>query len=107
MRLRQIALSVVTGLVFLTLPAIGQVTGTWAGKMATGQGDADVSYTFMEDGDKLTGSSTGPDGNVVEISDGMIDGEDISFNLTVDFGGMPLRTIRSSSRSTCSACRFR
>lgn len=88
--MHRIALGVVVGLALLTLPAIGQVSGTWAGTMATGQGDAEVSYTFMEDGDMLTGTSTGPDGNVVEISDGMVEGQDISFNLTVDFQGMPL-----------------
>jgi hypothetical protein len=95
MRLHRIALGVV-GLAALlglaALPATAQITGTWSGTMATADGgNGTVSYTFVEEEDGvLTGSSTGPDANVSEISDGMIDGQDVTFNLTVDFGGMPL-----------------
>lgn len=77
------------GVLILALPATAQVNGTWTGAMATPNGDVDISYTFTEDGETLTGTSTGPDGVPVEISDGMIDGNDISFSITVDFGGMP------------------
>jgi hypothetical protein len=45
-----------------------------------------LNYTFKADGDKLTGS-TGPEGmDQSPIANGKIDGKNISFTLTVDFG---------------------
>jgi hypothetical protein len=66
------------------------VDGKWAGTLNTPNGDVPVSFTFKADADKLSGSSTGPDGNEVKIADGKVDGKNITFSLTVDFGGMPL-----------------
>lgn len=65
------------------------VDGDWAGSMATPNGDIPVSFTFMADGTMLNGSTSGPDGNAVAISDGMVDGDTISFSVTFDFNGMP------------------
>ncbi|MDR0311225.1 MAG: hypothetical protein LBJ21_06545 [Acidobacteriota bacterium] len=44
-----------------------------------------VNFTFKADGDKLTGS-TGSDGMEIPISEGKIDGKNISFVVTIDFG---------------------
>ena len=38
----------------------------------------------------LTGSTTGPDGGQVPIKDGKVEGNTISFGVTLDFGGMAL-----------------
>ena len=81
---------VIVGVLVLALPLAAQtVTGTWTGAMATPDGEVPVSYTLMADGATLTGSTTGPDGTEVEISDGSVDGDDIAFSITFDFGGMP------------------
>jgi hypothetical protein len=47
-------------------------------------------YNFKAVGTTLTGSTTGPDGMEVKLSDGKIDGNNISFNLTMDFGGQSI-----------------
>ncbi len=52
-------------------------------------GDVPVGFTFKADGAKLTGTTAGPDGADVMIKDGMIDGANITFTITFDFGGMP------------------
>ena len=65
------------------------VDGKWAGTMATPMGDIPVRFTFKADGAKLTGSTMGPDGGDVPIKDGKVDGANISFSITFDFGGMP------------------
>lgn len=43
-------------------------------------------YNFKADGATPTGSTTGPDGMEVKLSGGKIDGNNISFNLTMDCG---------------------
>lgn len=65
------------------------VDGKWAGTMATPMGDIPVGFTFKSAGPALTGSTTGPDGADIAIKDGKIDGANISFSITFDFGGMP------------------
>ena len=64
------------------------VDGKWAGSMSTPMGDIPVAFTLKADGAMLTGTTTGPDGDVM-IKDGKIDGANISFTVTFDFGGMP------------------
>ena len=65
------------------------VDGKWTGTMATPNGDVPVAFTFKADGAKLNGSTAGPDGGEVKIADGKVDGNNISFTITFDFGGMP------------------
>ena len=65
------------------------VDGTWTGTVQGPMGDVPVSFTFKADGTKLTGTTAGFDGAPVPIMDGKIDGNTITFNVTLDFGGMP------------------
>jgi hypothetical protein len=58
--------------------------------MSTPNGDVPVAFTFKADGATLNGSTMGPDGMDVKISDGKIDGNNVSFAITFDFGGMPI-----------------
>ena len=83
--------TLVAGLVLTCMTvAAHPVDGKWTGNMTTPGGDVAVNLTFMADGDTLTGSTSGPDGASVAISDGKIDGDNLSFHVTFDFGGMPL-----------------
>ena len=66
------------------------VDGKWAGSVSTPNGDFPVAFTFKADGATLTGTTAGPDGGDVKIADGKADGNNISFNITFDFGGMPI-----------------
>src|SRR6185369_16575677 len=66
------------------------VDGKWTGNVTTPNGDLAVAFNFKADGAKLTGSTTGFDGAEVPISDGKVDGKNITFKVTFDFGGMPL-----------------
>lgn len=65
------------------------VDGTWTGTISGPMGDIPVSFTFKADGAMLTGKTLGLDGSDVAISDGKIDGANITFNVSLDFGGMP------------------
>ena len=66
------------------------VDGKWTGSVQGPAGEFPVAFTFKADGSTLTGSTTGFDGADVPIKDGKIEGSNITFTVTFDFGGMPL-----------------
>lgn len=68
---------IVAGLAALT--AFGaDVTGKWKARVAGPDGDIDVVMNFKQDGDKLTGSVGGPQGDR-DITDGKVEGDKVSF----------------------------
>jgi hypothetical protein len=82
--------ALVTMILVLAMPVFAaDVDGKWIGNVATPNGDLPVAFTFKADGAKLTGTTTGFDGAEVPISDGKVDGKNITFKVTFDFGGMP------------------
>ena len=87
MKFIAIALLLVT---FAVSAYAADVDGKWAGTVGGPQGEFPVAFTFKADGATLTGTTTGFDGSEVPIKDGKIDGNNISFTVTFDFGGMPL-----------------
>jgi hypothetical protein len=66
------------------------VDGKWTGTMDTPNGAVPVGFTFKADGAKLDGSTMGPDGKDIKIADGKVDGNNITFSVTIDFQGMPI-----------------
>jgi len=63
------------------------VDGKWTASVPGRQGNTqEVTFTFKADGTKLTGSMASPRGEV-EIKDGKIDGDNISFTQTFERGG--------------------
>jgi hypothetical protein len=66
------------------------ITGTWTGSMSTGDNQIPLTYKFTQDGAKLTGSVTGPAGEI-PLSEGKVDGDKISFYVTVQVGDQPSR----------------
>ena len=69
--------------------AATDVTGTWEGEFTLPDGTTTfpLSFTFKQDGTKLSGSVVNPQGgDPIPITDGKMDGDKISF--TVSFNGM-------------------
>lgn len=90
MRKPSITLCVLFMAFMLTVPTFAaDVDGKWSGTVDTPGGQFPVNFTFQSDGTMLTGSTAAPDGTEIPIKDGKIDGSNISFSLTLDFGGMP------------------
>jgi hypothetical protein len=84
------SVATLTLMLVLCLPAFAaDVDGKWSGTVTTPNGDLPVTFNFKADGEKLAGSTTGFDGAEVAISDGKVDGKNITFKITFDFGGMP------------------
>jgi hypothetical protein len=84
-----LCLSIFAIIIFSAVAAFGaDVTGSWTGTASGGGGDFQLTFNFKQDGAKLTGSVTGPQGDPLEITDGKIDGGKLSF--TVSFNGMKI-----------------
>ena len=87
MQRRQFAtLTVLFGLLAVAAWA-ADITGTWVGSISGGGGDFTLTYSFKQDGDKLSGTVQGPQGDPLPLTDCKIDGDKISFAVKVDMGG--------------------
>jgi hypothetical protein len=69
------------------------ISGKWSGEMPGRGGDVmPTTFTFKVEGDKLTGSMTGPQGDI-PIQEGKVSGDQISFSTTLDFGGNSIKLL--------------
>jgi len=84
---------IVFGLILVASMAFAApIDGKWVGEIPGMDGNPmKLNYTFKADGAALTGSTTGPDGKELVIKDGKIDGDKLSFTVTVDFGGQEMK----------------
>jgi hypothetical protein len=64
------------------------VDGKWTGSIDTPNGPVEINYTFKAEGATLTGATATPGGDI-PIKDGKINGNKVSFSLTLDFGQGP------------------
>jgi len=55
------------------------ITGNWTGSMSMGDNQFTLSYTFKQDGETLTGTVTGPQGDPLPLQDGKVQGDKLSF----------------------------
>jgi hypothetical protein len=62
------------------------VDGTWEGETMVMNQPTKMTFTFKADEKKLAGTAPGPNGPV-NIEDGKIDGNNLSFNFNIDFQG--------------------
>jgi hypothetical protein len=70
----------------LLLTLLGaDVTGTWNFSVDTGQGTGNPTFTFKQDGEKLTGKYSGIFGSA-DVS-GTVKGDAIEFKLNVEYEG--------------------
>src|SRR3954469_17719747 len=77
--------------VLTAMPAhAADVDGKWGGSLDTTMGAVNVNFNFKAEGPALTGTMSGPDGGDIAIKNGKIDGDKISFVVSLDFGGMAL-----------------
>ena len=89
-RSRSALAAVLVALLWTGAALAADATGKWTGQMKGpfGSGDFQISFAFKQDGAKLTGTVQGPEGDPLEITDGKVDGDKISFAITIfDFNG--------------------
>lgn len=77
-----------------TAALAADVTGTWAASFETQVGNQKYTYTFKVDGNKLTGKAKSEFANAeTEITEGTVNGDDITFVENLNFQDMPLRIV--------------
>jgi hypothetical protein len=65
------------------------ITGKWSAQMnGPDGGGMTITFTFKQSGTKLTGTMDGPGGEPMQIQDGKVDGDKISF--AVSFNQMKI-----------------
>ncbi len=75
-------------LLSLTVPALAaDIDGKWTGSVSGPNGDIPVAFTFKAEAEKLTGSMMGFDGTEMPIDNGKIDGNTVTFGVTLNFNG--------------------
>ena len=63
------------------------ITGKWTAQVPSRGGELrDTTFVFKQDGAKLTGTMTGPQGDI-PLQNGKVEGDTISFDTTLSFGG--------------------
>lgn len=87
MRTKILVMAVVAFSFMLATAWGADIAGTWKGEMAgMGGQPMEITFTFEVDGSEFTGTSAAM-GNESPISEGKIDGDDISFVVKVDMMG--------------------
>ena len=76
-------------LLFAAVALAADVSGTWTASFDTQVGQQNYTYTFKVDGGKLTGTAKSNLGEGT-ITDGNVNGDDITFTENLDYQGMQL-----------------
>jgi hypothetical protein len=93
---RTFTTALVLALTLVAAPVFAaDVDGKWAGTISTPGGDFPVAFDFKSDGTTLTGTTLSPDGMSINIKDGKIDGDKVTFGVSLDFGGMAIDIVYS------------
>jgi hypothetical protein len=77
---------------FVVSALAADITGTWKASFDTQIGVQNYTYTFKVEGSKLTGHAKSEYADV-DIQEGTIKGDDITFVESFDFQGMPIRIV--------------
>src|ERR1035437_6785482 len=75
--------------IFAGAALAADISGNWSGTLQMGDNPFTLTYAFKQDGEKLTGTVTGPGGEPLPLNDGKVVGDKVSFNVKVDMGGNP------------------
>jgi len=73
--------------VFAFTASAADISGNWKGTAETPNGMIERTFVFKVDGHKLTGETTSNYLGKSAIEDGKVDGDDVSFSLTVKMQG--------------------
>src|SRR3974377_1416992 len=86
MNLRAVVLAALVACLMTGVALAADIDGKWTGEMQTPNGSRPVTFTFTSDGNALNGTTTGRGGET-KITNGKIDGDNVSFDVTREFQG--------------------
>ena len=73
--------------ILATVVSAADITGNWKADLQTPQGKVQVTYAFKQDGETLTGTWQAAQSPTVQISEGKVTGDKISFVVKMDPDG--------------------
>ena len=89
MRINRLVAPVLLILCLAAVASAADITGNWKADLQTPQGMVEVSYVFTQSGEALTGTWQAAKSPTIEISDGKVKGNAITFAVKVpENGGM-------------------
>src|SRR5260370_25123660 len=84
---RKILWSLITMLMFTLGIWAADISGKWTAQVPGRNGNMrEVTFNLKASGEKLTGTMSGRNGDI-EISEGRVSGDNVSFSVTQEFGG--------------------
>ena len=89
-QLRTLALAVLVVTLGAVTALAADLNGKWKASVETPRGTQEITFDFQADGATLTGKVTSPRGES-DITDGKIDGDNLSFTQTVNFNGNEMK----------------
>ena len=93
MKTRIVLLSACFVFAFLAIAWAADVSGKWTAQVPGRGGQTrETTFTFKAEGNKLTGTVSGMQGDN-PISDGKIDGDNISFTVALSAGGNEIKLL--------------
>ena len=90
MRIRLLTVLCVAALVVTFTAMAADVSGTWTGEQQGRNGPQTVTLNLKAEGNTLNGTITGRGGETA-ISDGKVDGDNVSFTVTREFNGNTMK----------------
>jgi uncharacterized protein YggE len=87
MHAHQLIKSALVILVLAVVASAADITGNWKADLETPQSKVQVSYSFKQEGGALTGTWQAAQSPTVEISDGKVTGDKVSFVVKMGANG--------------------
>jgi len=76
---------------FALTASAADISGTWKATAEGPQGSMERTFVFKVDGNKVTGETQSQMLGKSTINDGKIDGDNLSFSITVNLGGNEMK----------------
>ena len=93
MTLRSLSLAGAFVLAATLVAHAADITGKWTAQVPGRDGQTrETTFNFKVDGEKLTGTTTGMNGDV-PITDGSIKGDAVAFNVVANFNGTDVKIV--------------
>ena len=86
---------ILAGLLLLlaTLLYCADATGKWKGTFDAPDGTHELTFDLKASGDVLTGAISGLAGEAIEVKDGKIQGDTVSFWVMTEYQGQPIKLV--------------
>ncbi|TFF37948.1 hypothetical protein [Mucilaginibacter psychrotolerans] len=80
MKIKKLTLALMAMAIVTVAYAATDISGHWKGSI---NNEIEVAYDFKVDGQKLSGSTKGPDGNTIQLTDGWFKDDSLAFTLPI------------------------